>query len=853
MTNFLTTFNSAKVSLLAAGLLITGLFSMEADARMKRLNPTVTFPTTSEKTTTRSFKIHSDRHQFPSDRMTRMPKYAGESSGEYDTLLEEDFSLLTLGSEDAPDPTMYPENYATTGNTVLPDDLFGMPGWFGCGVHHAGGVAALEINLEREATEDDVEMGDAEYVGQIITYHDGGVLLTPYMNLAGKIHVSFRARAVGAPVFFTYYIYCETASMGYMAKTLKPEDGWCDLEFDTIVTTGEDCNFGINSRFYGNGYLLVDDIKIERDRNFIANVQNADAFDFTDDGFTLSWEAVPYAKDYLVTLEGECPSGGDGYERKTNFESDQDQSITWQGEISEFNDGGAYQGEHELLLKNGDWFEFDGEGNLISEFEYSYRIRDSKEAPHAGILYCDLFDGTKWREDVTTTSVNFLDSYEDDWYVLNSKEQDDMMWWLFTYGDNYKKIRFRYVAPDDEAISIGHLSLRVNNPMEFVTVCNDEISESTSYTFTNLDHSKYEYFYTLKARGENGNESSPLAHVHALGIPTPKVLPATEINARGAFTANWEPTPKATEYKLKLFAYDELTKDDDNYVVLSEDFEKTNRLTTDGSFVDLDNYFIAELDDYTDNPGWTGSGTIAGSSQLGCLEGEPMWGMTYELYSPLMDLDHDNGDYRVYVSGTTEQNDYLVIQGDEIDYAIIPATGNTPFEATVELTGGQKGTRLMIYTANNSAFVIDKLEVMQAVEKGSVIYKTLGIEDAYAPETSFRVTGLDTSDQLTFAYSLQALYYYGTQLVKSNESERIHVNLETTSVETPTGIIENITLTGRTFNITVAADSNVEIFNATGMKVAEKSLSAGSTSITVDQPGIYILKVGDRREKYIVK
>lgn len=45
----------------------------------------------------------------------------------WETLIYEDFSLMTKGTEDAPDGTMYPEDYETTYNMYLPDDLFHTP------------------------------------------------------------------------------------------------------------------------------------------------------------------------------------------------------------------------------------------------------------------------------------------------------------------------------------------------------------------------------------------------------------------------------------------------------------------------------------------------------------------------------------------------------------------------------------------------------------------------------------------------------------------------------------------------------------------------------------------------------
>lgn len=75
--------------------------------------------------------------------------------------------------------------------------------------------------------------------------------------------------------------------------------------------------------------------------------------------------------------------------------------------------------------------------------------------------------------------------------------------------------------------------------------------EGLSYVVTGLDPES-DYMYTVKARSGVvvSGESKP---VTALGISQPVLLEASELNETG-FTANWNRTPKATRYTLKVFA-----------------------------------------------------------------------------------------------------------------------------------------------------------------------------------------------------------------------------------------------------------------------------------------------------------
>lgn len=834
----------AAALIITAGL-TTGLLSAGIAAHMKRLNHADAMQKVSD---TGSFEILHDKPEAGVTQVSKIRKATSDENASYELLLEEDFSLMTAGSEDAPDPTHLPELYLSTGNTEMPDELFHTPGWFGSGIHQAGGMISLEIDTEVVATENDVWMGKAENVGDTIKFHDGGTILTPYMKMPGKVRISFKARAVDAPINFTYYVY---PMSDYVMERLNPSDGWKEFTYYAEITTNDDYSFGINSRFYNNGHLLVDDIRVERDLDFIAQVQNPVANNFTTNGFSLSWDKVHNAKSYLVTLEGERPSGESGFEYKTSFEPEDAEDIKWQGEIADSPEGDYHDGSHELILRNGDWFEFDADPSLISEFEFAYNIRDEKE-DHSAILYCDVFDGTEWTEGRTSTYLNRMKT---GWTVYSSVEQDEILSLFgFSYGDNFKKIRFRMTGPDDEILAVDALSFKVNNPMETITVCTDLPVEGTSHTFSGINH-EYEYYYTLKAIGENGNISKPSARIHALGIPTPVALAVSDVNIRGSFNANWEDTPKAENYTIRLFSYEDLLQDTDGYSIFREDFDKTNELTTDGSFVSLGNdYSIMGLDDFADNPGWNGIGTIAGSSQLGCLAGDPMFGTTYELYSPRMDLDNAEGVYYVTVKGTAESDDFLTIQGDESDYDAFPVKAGEPFEQTVTLNYGRKNSRLMFYTVNNSAFVLDCVEISQNLKAGDRVFKTIRFESAEAPATSCRISGIDTSETTTFAYSVKSEYNFAGTKVVSDESDRIIVDLEKeVSVDKISDTISEINVDGREFVATLSVPALWDVYDVAGIKVASTFAEAGTTRLAVDKPGLYIVRLGNKTAKYVIK
>jgi hypothetical protein len=112
----------------------------------------------------------------------------------------------------------------------------------------------------------------------------------------------------------------------------------------------------------------------------------------------------------------------------------------------------------------------------------------------------------------------------------------------------------------------------------------------------------------------------------AFGVSAPEVKPATDIDERGGYTANWEPSPKATRYTITNFGVRQAAADEEKHVVLDEDFSKINADVT--SATDpynpeaVGNTKPVSLDDYTNIAGWTSNVTTLAQGMVGCGQSE---------------------------------------------------------------------------------------------------------------------------------------------------------------------------------------------------------------------------------------
>jgi hypothetical protein len=212
----------------------------------------------------------------------KMPAKAPDDGREYTTVLEEDFSLVTEGSEYAPI-----EEYIENSYDIIPSNYTHTPGWGGRGIMQAGG--AICVGKVTDYT-------GAEMTGQIET---------PELDLHrdnGTAYVSFRARSFVPEVDVLNVRWIADDDLfgtsGDTQTVYISGSLWQSYEVEL-----DDCPENAVIQFYTDSYeFLIDDIKVEQFHPIIDAPTALKWTNFTGDSFTANWTEVEGADHYILNV-----------------------------------------------------------------------------------------------------------------------------------------------------------------------------------------------------------------------------------------------------------------------------------------------------------------------------------------------------------------------------------------------------------------------------------------------------------------------------------------------------------------------------------------------------------------------
>lgn len=400
---------------------------------------------------------------------------------------------------------------------------------------------------------------------------------------------------------------------------------------------------------------------------------------------------------------------------------------------------------------------------------------------------------------------------------------------------------------EGEYILVDNIDIATNRPFRLERVFGENSSDwgdesndtyydytdGTSYTFTGLDP-ETEYYYSV--RGHYVFTFSDKLIYHAFGVCSPEVLPASNIDSNGSFTANWNLAPKATGYTVEMFGVTKVEEDDADFILLEETFDKINDEVTSAtdwrSPEILGNDDSSRLDQYTALPGWTGVGNTIAQGMLGC---ESSSYILTEIVTPEIYVGNDD-EIRVYVKAYGGLGDQLILRVDGKSYFV-------PFEQSEEGTGYINGlyslpvtsefAQIVMFTSNYGAFMLDEIRFTQAVNKGDVVITPIAAVDTDSETTSYMFTGLDGYGFDTYGYYVTSHFELEGKSTTSQPSETVVVNLQTGDSHVTTGMDS------------AKADAGVS-------EVARYSLDG--RKLSAPQKGINILRMSDgTTRKVIVK
>lgn len=237
-------------------------------------------------------------------------------------------------------------------------------------------------------------------------------------------------------------------------------------------------------------------------------------------------------------------------------------------------------------------------------------------------------------------------------------------------------------------------------------------------------------------------------------IATPEVLPATEVTEEG-FTANWKAVSGAETYTVLVYEPIQITKAGD-YAILDENFNLVSEGSTiepffpEEAFVELSDY------DWTYTPDWQGFWPVFAKGMVGGI-----------IYSPYIDLTHNNGEYtvnftvvgyggaevRLASEGTTSEEKRFILTETGANYLTATFTNgshDTYLKFTdYGITDDPDGDYMGYYD------FLDEIQVVQTLQAGDEALRLVSSTESsrnYAkfPELPYRYGATD------LAYDVQA-------------------------------------------------------------------------------------------------
>lgn len=676
-------------------------------------------------------------------------------------IYKEDFSKFTAGSEDNIDSQDLAEGY-TAGDPFVSPEYTSEPGCWGFGIYQAGGACALN------------------YPGL------GGVFSTPEGYYGGRLVVKFRAKATMPETPMTVAVCTggiwnpSIATENFGAYVLDPEDGWVDLEFeaDNDYTT-EDCFVQFNGNFYHPG-LLLDDIEIYRDNDYVWIPRATNAYAFTENGFTADWGRVATADSYLFSLYKEETVGDSPVNSSMNMDeaaSAENGKAFGDGWIINLQGtervarGKGLNGDDAIVLAYADdAISYPVTSGIYRSFSFDL-VPSDENAGEGGALYLDVYSEGAWRS-VSMMPFDYVDAsgYECTFY-------------LDAIQGNYTGVRLVVTGLEEDIAEtpfyISNLSFETGPKRNYVTVMEDYETEESRIELDSLDPWS-EYYFNVKVKA-GGNVSEPTPMKHAFGLAAPEVIEPTEIDKKTmSFTANWKETPKATAYETSVYWCERIKEDNDSYVLIDETFSKCNEgsLENPKSLENLED--VIPLDSYTDLNGWLGFGNCMADGMIGCVADENYEGFC--LFAPETVIVSSNPKYDISMRIYSKWEDTLTLMDMySYDYKSVPVSEGMN-DINVSLQGNKIAT-VGMYMEMGGMFLVDDFKMTQSVVAGDERLALVGtFTTAEKPGASIALNGANMMDGEYF-YTVKAIQEYYNAETNSEDSDRMFVDFANVGVE----------------------------------------------------------------------
>lgn len=637
----------------------------------------------------------------------------------------------------------------------------------------------------------------------------GAFLYTPLGDYSGDITVTVRCRAAttfyGADNEYGYvsatgsdlqcaakvgrydsYDYATTDIDGWGALStgqMYEKEGWKEV---TFKFRNESPNADGYLMFATSGAVEIDWIKVTDDNTFLACPNVRGASNFTNDGFTISWDPMRRSYNYYIDLWKVKYIADKGLDEGFDFESET--FPAWlSGKQVDYAEGEGFGDTNAVAIAadgtdNG--LELADMGMKLGSFTTKVKFdADEELTGHEEPIYLmyDVLTDNGWQP-LGYIGCDGFWSAPGYWYSVKLDGS--------VFEDQYKAVRvYADGLLEEERILIDDMSVwakrpfvleRVKGPGNIYDEDDDDYAynyyyntgggrptdkwyadyDATCYTFYDLDPTQ-EYWY--RVRSHNVHEFSVGEKHHALGVPAPVLGEAENVGA-GSYTATWTDAPKADKYYVNNYSAEVIKAADKEYPLLVEEFSNC-----DGeSEIDLMDPIEGSFDNYTDLKGWTSNSGMYGYRMIGC---------DYRGYllSPMIFANPERGSVYVYLDVIGMSGDYLTINCIKSGFG-----GEVAFDDDGGVNGyieipAVEGEQIRISSAYGMNLALCGFEVVQAVEAGDIVRR---FESQQEVGNGVQACTFSNLDGEIYAYSVQSSFTLERETALSSASDFKTVNVK---------------------------------------------------------------------------
>lgn len=770
------------------------------------------------------------------------------SDTEATLVVEEDFSLFTAGSEEAPD-----SEDITTDYYYIKEGYMHSPNWSGYNVHQAGGACALLSYID-------------DYYGET----NYGHISTPETELYGEATVTFRARrAHSNPDNGEMWLALCDNTYGVLDDTTFELNN----EWQTFTWTTTEATFNAYNIFQFSpqgGEVLVDDIKVTRVRNKIPGTSTLSPINVSTTEFIARWWPAEldnpqyiFNAYYLDLPENIVEPGA----VSTDFETI---NVDENGMIDTANPGYpegweinvSDNGSLDMCTTEGNYnsgskaINFDAAGDVITSpvtpapiNKISFWVKPSSMQDE-GYDYSLVGvwvkpDGKDWEH--IANLPNFWMEENGGYYTLEGD----------AVGKYITQVRFTCETSFYVTFAIDDISLEyATQPIPHPLVSNALVTD-TFYTVSNIDPSKEHYYNVQVKDGDLLSEPTYDTWVDGIVGINLKAYEATDVTET-RFTANWETLYNADRYKLDINQQYTTREANEEVVLAYEDFSGITDGTLDmpGSAWTTTHSLVennqSEQDWMLTQPQWVEG--MAGS------RGTSWLGEAGLVLSPKLSLGNN--------TITVDVTAYNTVPGDTLwvmvleDYTATQAivgkqvsfsTEKTDFvTATVTFSDIDFGTEplhIAFMSQYGTAFYIDEARITATIPtQGTTVTKPYRIINA--TEGFYTLSDL-AADESTYTYNVTAKRTKDFVEYASETSETITVKLPS-SVSNMESDNSYLYTSSECLHIILSAPAHIEVYSLQGSLIANVHGQQGENAIALPR-GIYIVKVGEDTHKAVVR